>query len=133
MNLKKIIAGVLCILLAISVLGGCSTYPEESKEPEVEESNLAEDIIGAWDTGFGEVVFWTSGYFFMDTVDGYTESRVYEIKGDTISIYSGDEFSMYSVRVENGKLRYESERGHTYEWNALSDADRARIMGEYTQ
>ncbi len=113
MNLKKIIAGVLCILLAISVLGGCSTYSEKETTLEVEESNLAEDIIGTWkaaDSSYYMCFFDDGEAALIEPERDFAGKAPYRIDGDTVTIGLNNDapFKLYEAKVT----------GNTFSWTA---------------
>lgn len=119
MKLKNI-SFILCIVLLIGVLSGCST--KDSKKTEAE---IKQNIIGGWNAGSGYMMFFENGemaLFNADTHNG--EMMQYEVKGNTVILYAkATTLKLESVDIKGDTLTYISEQGNKIIWKAVSDEE----------
>ncbi len=112
MKNKKLIGLLLCLVLAISVVGGCSSKPEEPDYDAI-EAQIEEDIVGAWKSGEGGyMIFFDNGKAGLILSPTEYELMPYEVDGNTITLEaSASTMELTSASVTKDTLTYSFGEG----------------------
>lgn len=136
--MKKTLVVLLSVVLALSIVTGCSDRKSSTSNSLGATAKLREDIPGFWyEEDSGLLVEFKGNEYSLGFVDGFSDTGTFNIisvnvNSDTIVLHSsdiGDSLKWTSAKIRNDVLSFTTEADISIRMERISE-DEARSMLE---